>query len=387
MVDEIRVGLDEVLVHFSELEDPRSQINQLHPLVSVVVIALMAVLAGASGPTAIAKWALIKQDLLQTLLPLPNGIPRKDVFRRVLSALQPGAFQACFIDWLQALREAAASATGIEQPVLAIDGKTLRRSHDQSKGLGALHSVSIWASEFGLSLGQVATDEKSNEITAIPELLKLVDIRGAIITIDAMGTQRAIAAEIIDQQADYVLALKGNQETLHNAVIEHVNEQLGTDVAKKANVRRHTTKETGHGREETRHYVQMPAPKTLPGFGRWKGLMTIGIATLCCIRNGKETTETRYYISSLPMGVKRFAHAIRSHWGIENTCHWSLDVTYREDESRIREKHLRENFAWLNRFTLSLLKQHPAKDSLAMKRRSCGWDEQFLVQTLTGTTT
>ena len=143
MVDEIRVGLDEVLVHFSELEDPRSQINQLHPLVSVVVIALMAVLAGASGPTAIAKWALIKQDLLQTLLPLPNGIPRKDVFRRVLSALQPGAFQACFIDWLQALRDAAATATGIEQPVFAIDGKTLRRSHDKSKGLGALHSVSI----------------------------------------------------------------------------------------------------------------------------------------------------------------------------------------------------------------------------------------------------
>jgi predicted transposase YbfD/YdcC len=387
MADGIRVGLDEVLVHFSELEDPRSQINQLHPLVSVLVIALMAVLAGASGPTAIAKWALIKQELLQTLLPLPNGVPRKDVFRRVLSALQPGAFQACFIDWLQALREAAASATGIEQPVLAIDGKTLRRSHDKSKGLGALHSVSIWASEFGLSLGQVATEEKSNEITAIPELLKLVDIRGAIITIDAMGTQRAIAAGIIDQQADYVLALKGNQETLHNAVIEHVNEQLGTDVAKKANVRRHTTKETGHGREETRHYVQMPAPKTLPGFGRWKGLMTIGIATLFCVRNGKETTETRYYISSLPMGVKRFARAIRSHWGIENTCHWSLDVTYREDESRIREKHLRENFAWLNRFTLSLLKQHPGKDSLAMKRRSCGWDDKFLVQTLTGETT
>ncbi len=385
MAKGIRIGLDEVVAHFAELEDPRSEINRRHPLVSVVVIALMAVLAGASGPTAIAKWAVIKEELLKTLLPLPNGVPRKDVFRRVLLALQPGAFQACFVNWLQSLRDAAAVATGIDQPVLAIDGKSLRRSHDKSKGLGALHSVSIWASEFGLSLGQVATEEKSNEITAIPELLKLVDIRGAIITIDAMGTQRAIAADIIDGKADYVLALKGNQETLHDAVIEYVNEHMQSDFAN-VGARRHITKETGHGREETRHYIQMPAPKTLPGFARWKGLMTIGVAMLYCIRDGKESTEIRYYISSLSMQVKRFAHAVRAHWGIENTCHWSLDVTYREDESRIREKHLRENFAWLNRFTLSLLKQHPAKDSLAMKRRCCGWNDDFLVQTLTGAT-
>ena len=386
MADAIRIGLDEVVVHFSELEDPRSEINRQHPLVSVVVIALMAVLAGASGPTAIAKWALIKEELLRKLLPLPNGVPRKDVFRRVLSALQPAAFQACFVNWLQSLRAAAAAATDIDQPVLAIDGKTLRRSHDQRKGLGALHSVSIWASEFGLSLGQVATDQKSNEITAIPQLLKLVDIRGAIITIDAMGTQRAIAKGIIDGGADYVLALKGNQETLHDAVVKYVNEQMHSDFAK-IGARRHITEETGHGREETRHYIQMPAPKTLPGFGRWKGLLTIGVAMLSCVRAGKETAEIRYYISSLAMGVKRFAHAVRAHWGIENTCHWSLDVTYREDESRIREKHLRENFAWLNRFTLSLLKQHPGKDSLAMKRRCCGWNDKFLVQTLTGATT
>ena len=386
MADAIRIGLDEVVVHFSQLEDPRSEINRQHPLLSVVVIALMAVLAGASGPTAIAKWALIKEELLRKLLPLPNGVPRKDVFRRVLSALQPAAFQACFVNWLQSLRAAAAAATDIDQPVLAIDGKTLRRSHDQRKGLGALHSVSIWASEFGLSLGQVATDQKSNEITAIPQLLKLVDIRGAIITIDAMGTQRAIAKGIIDGGADYVLALKGNQETLHDAVVKYVNEQMHSDFAN-IGARRHITEETGHGREETRHYIQMPAPKTLPGFGRWKGLLTIGVAMLSCVRAGKETAEIRYYISSLAMGVKRFAHAVRAHWGIENTCHWSLDVTYREDESRIREKHLRENFAWLNRFTLSLLKQHPGKDSLAMKRRCCGWNDEFLVQTLTGVTT
>ena len=191
MADGIGRNLDEVVVHFAELEDPRSEINLRHPLVSVVVIALMAVLAGASGPTAIAKWALIKEALLKALLPLPNGVPRKDVFRRVLATLQPDAFQACFANWLQSLRVAAAAATGVDQPVLAIDGKTLRRSHDKRKGLGALHSVSVWASEYGLTLAQVATDEKSNEIIAIPEVLKLADQRGAIITIDAMGTQRA----------------------------------------------------------------------------------------------------------------------------------------------------------------------------------------------------
>ena len=383
MAKKIRTGLDEVVVHFSELEDPRSEINRRHPLVSVVVIAIMAVLAGASGPTGIAQWARIKGDLLKTLLPLPNGVPRKDVFRRVLLALQPDAFQACFVNWLESLRAAAAEQTGIGQPVLAIDGKTLRRSHDQGRGLGALHSVSVWASEFGLSLGQVATAEKSNEITAIPELLRLVDIRGAIITIDAMGTQTAIAADIIDGKADYVLALKGNQETLHDAVIEYVTQQMRNDF-RNIGARRHITQETGHGREETRHYVQMPVPKNLPGCDRWKGLLTIGVAMLSCLRDGKETFETRYYISSLAMQVKRFAHAVRSHWGIENTCHWSLDMTYREDESRIREKHLRENFAWLNRFTLSLIKQHPGKQSLIMKRRCCGWNDDFLVETLIG---
>jgi predicted transposase YbfD/YdcC len=248
-----RVGLDEVICHFAELEDPRSEINLRHPFVSVVVIALMAVLAGAGGPTAIARWALMNEDLLKGLLPLPQGVPRKDVFRRVLATLQPDAFQACYRNWLDSLRKKAAAATGIDQPVLAIDGKTSRRSHDQSKGLGALHSVSVWASEYGLSLGQVATEEKPNEITAIPVLLKLVDIRGAIVTIDAMGTQTAIAEQIVNGKADYVLALKGNQETLHDAVIEYVNAQMDTDFAK-CGARRHVTEEQGHGRQEIRHY-------------------------------------------------------------------------------------------------------------------------------------
>src|SRR5512144_2778024 len=343
MADIQRIGLDEILRHFEQLEDPRSTVNLQHPLVSVIVIALMAVLAGANGPTAIAKWALCKQELLLKVLHLPNGIPRKDVFRRVLAALKPGAFQACFANWLQSLRATAAAATGVEQPVLAVDGKTARRSHDRKNGLGALHSVSVWASDFGLSLGQVACAEKSNEITAIPELLRLVDIRGAIITIDAMGTQKAIAEQIIESDADYVLALKGNQETLHQAVIDYIEEQSAHDFAG-VKARRHQTRETGHGREGTRSYIQMPAPQELPRLELWRGLKSIGVVESRCVRNGKETVEVRYYISSLGVSVKRFAHAVRSHWGIENTCHWSLDVTYREDESRIREEHLRETF-------------------------------------------
>jgi predicted transposase YbfD/YdcC len=383
MADSRHVSLDEVVLHFAELEDPRSTVNLQHPFVSVIVIALMAVLAGASGPTAIARWAAFKEEFLLNTLNLPNGIPRKDVFRRVLMGLRPDAFQACFVTWLTTLRATAATATGVDQPVLAVDGKTARRSHDHKNGLGALHSVSVWASEFGLSLGQVACAEKSNEITAIPELLRLVDIKGAIITIDAMGTQKAIAAQIIEGEADYVLALKGNQETLHQAAIDYIDEQLEGDLA---TAREHVTTEKGHGRQEMRTYLQLPAPKSLKGFTLWEGLKTIGVVTSLCIRDGKETVEVRYYISSLAMGVKRFARAVRGHWGIENTCHWVLDMTYREDESRIREQALRENFAWLNRFTLSLLKQHPDRASLVMKRRTCGWNENFLLEVLTGTT-
>lgn len=377
--------VDEIIAHFGALEDPRSPINRQHPLVSVVVIALMGVLAGAGGPTAIARWAETKKEFLLKVLPLPAGIPRKDVFRRILMLLNPAAFQACFFNWLQVLRAQAAEASGIDQPVFAVDGKTARRSHDHANGLGALHAVSVWASEFGLSLGQVACAEKSNEITAIPELLALVDIQGAIITIDAMGTQKAIAEQIIDRKADYVLALKGNQEILHQAVIDYLDEQMKNDFADVA-ARRLLTQEKGHGREETRSYIHMPVPPNLAGSELWKGLTTIGVVVSACIRSGKETVETRYYLSSLDVGVKRFAQAVRSHWGIENSCHWSLDFTFREDESRIRTKQLRENFAWLNRFLLSLLKQHRGKDSIVMRRRACGWDENFLLQILTGST-
>jgi predicted transposase YbfD/YdcC len=378
MGDSVRARLDEVVGYFEALDDPRSAVNLRHPLVSVVVTAVMAVLAGASGPTAIAKWAALKRDLLLQHLDFPNGIPGKDVFRRVLAALQPGAFQACFVSWLESLRAAASAATGIEQPVYAVDGKTARRSHDRSKGLGALHSVSVWASDFGLTLGQVACDEKSNEITAIPQLLRLVDIRGAIITIDAMGTQKAIAEEVIRGKADYVLALKGNHESLHRAVIAHVDERLEGDLEGAEEL---TTTDRGHGREEERIHLQMPAPEGLPGKSQWKALKSVGVVTSRRMKGDQESIEIRYYLSSLPVDVKLFARAVRGHWSVENTCHWTLDVTFREDDSRIRERVLGANITWLYRFTLSILKQHPDRRmSLIMKRRGCGWSDKFLME-------
>lgn len=383
---ELHIDLDHVVEHFQDLEDPRSPINRKHPLTSVVVMALMGVLSGCGGPSAIAAWAERKQAFLLQALDLPHGLPGKDVFRRVLSALRPDGFQACFINWLQALKQIAMEDRGIDRPNYAIDGKTVRRSHNKQQGLGALHSVSVWATELGLTLGQVATDEKSNEITAIPELLKLVDIHGAIVTIDAMGTQKKIAQQIVDGGGDYVLALKGNQGKLHQRVVDYVDELVETNF-EGAVVRTHETTEKGHGREETRLYYQMPAPKDLPGLGSWAGLMTIGVVFLICLRNGKETCEKRYYLSSLRLGVKQFARAVRGHWGIENGCHWVLDMAYREDESRTRGVKMRENMAWLNRFTLSLLKQHPGKQSLVMKRRACGWDEDFMMEVLTGKAT
>jgi predicted transposase YbfD/YdcC len=379
--------LDEVLACFRELEDPRSEVNRKHPLASVVVIAVIAVLAGCSGPTAIAQWAALKEELLASVLPLPRGAPRKDVFRRVLMALKPEAFQGCFAAWLRALRDRAAAATGVDRPTLAIDGKTLRRSHDKKNGLGALHSVTVWASEYGLSLGQVACDEKSNEITAIPELLKLVDVSGGVVTIDAMGCQKEIAGAVVAAKGDYVLALKGNQGTLHQAAIDHLMGRWEADFAGDE-VGRSQTEETGRGRRETRTYIQLEAPKNLPGFKAWRGLKSIGVAISEVVRDGKTTDEVRYYISSLAVepDAKTFAHAVRSHWGIENGCHWTLDVTFREDESRVREKRARENMAWLNRFGLSLLKQVPDRKSVAMRRRCCAWSDDYLMQVLAAST-
>jgi predicted transposase YbfD/YdcC len=368
---------------FSQVSDPRSHINRLHPLPNVVVIAILGILAGANGPTAIARWARSKNDFLCQCFPLPHGVPRKDVFRIVLSRLNPKLFQACFGKWLDSLRLNAMEKLNIDRPIFAIDGKTNRRSHDHANDLGALHSVSVWASELGLSLAQVACAEKSNEITAIPEVLQLVDITGAIITIDAMGTQKAIAKQIIAGKGDYVLALKGNQEKLHQFVTEYVCTQLENDFAN-IDARQHTVTETLHGQEEKRIYTQLPVPQDMPMLAEWAGLKTIGMAVRVYHKDGHEVSDVRYYICSLAMGVKNFARAVRGHWGSENGCHWTLDMTFREDESRIRGVHIRENFAWLNRLALSLLKQHPSKESIVGKRQLCGWDDAFLLEVLTG---
>jgi predicted transposase YbfD/YdcC len=385
MADSQHTTLADIAKHFDSLDDPRCHVNRRHPLTSVVVIAIMAVLAGANGPTAIAKWARAKKELLCQGLPLPFGLPRKDVFRIVLALLNPRVFQACFTDWLKSLRLDAMEKLKIDRPIYGVDGKTHRRSHDRAKGRGALHSVSVWASELGLSLGQVSCVEKSNEITAIPELLRLVDITGAIITIDAMGTQKAIAKQIVDGEGDYVLALKANQEKLHDAVIDHIATQLENDFAD-VDARQLIVTETLHGQTETRIYTHLPVPKDLPMLEEWEGLKSIGTVVRCYKTDGEEMADIRYYISSLKVGVKLFARAVRGHWGIENGCHWTLDMTFREDESRIRGNKIRENFAWLNRLALSLLKQHPSKDSIAMKRRICGWDDAFLLEVLTGIT-
>jgi predicted transposase YbfD/YdcC len=375
-----RSKLDEIVESFSTLEDPRSHINRRHPLPSILVIAVLAVLAGAAGPTAIARWAKLKEDLLTAILELPNGIPAKDVFRRVLMMLKPDAFEAAFNAWIDRLRDEAAAETGVDRPIIAIDGKSARRSHDASHELGALHVVTAWAGEYGLALGQEVCAEKSKEITAIPELLKKIDVRGGVVTIDAMGAQKAIAEQIIRGKADYVLALKGNQETLHRAVIGHIDEQLEGDLEGAEEL---TTTDHGHGREEQRTYLQLPAPADLPGRGEWKGLASVAVVTSRRVKGDQESIEMRYYLSSLSVGVKLFARAVRGHWSVENACHWTLDVTFREDDSRVRERVLGSNITWLYRFTLSILKQHPdRRQSLIMKRRGCGWSDKFLMEVI-----
>jgi predicted transposase YbfD/YdcC len=375
-----RSKLDEIVESFSTLEDPRSHINRRHPLPSILVIAVLAVLAGAAGPTAIARWAKFKEDFLMGILDLPNGIPAKDVFRRVLMMLKPEAFEAAFNAWIAHLRDEAVAQTCIDRPIIAIDGKTARRSHDAKQDLSPLHVVTAWSGEYGLALGQQVFAEKSNEITAIPELLKKIDVRGGVVTIDAMGTQKAIAAEIIGGKADYVLALKRNHESLHAAVIEHIDEQLDGEIGMAQEL---TTTDRGHGREEQRTYLQLPAPESLPGRAEWKGLNSVGVVTSRRKEGEKQSIEVRYYLSSLPVDLKLFARAVRGHWSVENACHWSLDVMFREDDSRIRERVLGANITWLYRFTLSILKQHPDRRmSLIMKRRACGWSEKFLMEVI-----
>jgi predicted transposase YbfD/YdcC len=316
-------------------------------------------------------------------LSLPHGIPGKDTFRRVLSLLDPVLFQHCFGEWLSGLTLANEDDPSPGPRRIAIDGKTLRRSHDKKHGLGPLHVVSAWASDCGVTLGQVAADEKSNEITAIPQLLEILDLEETIVTIDAMGCQKEIAAQIVTGKGDYVLALRGNHGKLFADVRLALAGPVEDDVATRS-VSRYVEVEQGHGRLESRTYFQTSAPDWLRGRSDWKGLKTIGAVVRTYEANGLETTDVRYYVSSLRRHGQRFAQAVRGHWGIENSLHWSLDVTYREDDSRVRDRTFAENLAWLRRLAVSLVKQHPGNQSQIMKRRMAGWSPDFLMQLLTG---
>jgi predicted transposase YbfD/YdcC len=376
-----------IVRHFEEMDDPRSAVNRRHLLVDVIVISILGVLAGADGPLAIAMWANMQEPWLKQYLRLPNGVPSRHTIGRVLQSLKPAAFQQCFAAWMTSLCEdhSGVATDPQEGPLrqIALDGKCLRRSHARGRGLGAMYLVSAWATEKGIALGQLAVEEKSNEITAIPQLLDQLDLADAVVTIDAAGCQRNIADEIVSGGGNYLLALKGNQETLHRDVTELFAKLIADDFGDTP-VSRHEERDDGHGRKEERHYYQIAVPNDFPQREKWTGLKTFGLAIRRCVSGGQETIEHRYYISSLSRHGRRFANCVRGHWSIENKLHWVLDMTFREDESRVRERRLADNLGWLRRLALTLLKQHPGKQSIAMKRRQAGWSVDFLMQVLMG---
>lgn len=362
---------------FADLHDPRREHNRLHKLWDIIALTICGVIAGADSFVDVASYGEEKQEFLETFLELPNGVPSHDTIGRVFSLLDPTAFQSCFLTWVGALVEAT------DGRVIAVDGKTLRHSFDNAKGKGALHLVSAWASENRLLLGQRAVDEKSNEITAIPELLKVLDLTGAIVTIDAMGCQKEIATVIDARGGDYVLALKENHEQLHGEVAQLFCEGLDDDFANQEHYY-HRTSEKGHGRKETRHYHIVPAPPELlqrhPG---WAGLRTLGMVfSERQVGKAEPSCETRFFLSSLRPKVRTLARAVRSHWGIENSLHWVLDVSFREDESRLRKDHGPENLALLRRMTASLLQKEATKVGVACKRKKAGWSNDYLVHVL-----
>ncbi len=377
---DVTVSLAGVVKHFESLADPRDTRNRRHLLVDVIVISVCGVIVGCKGPTSIERWAKAKQEWLSTVLELPHGIPSRDCIRRILSALKPAAFQKCFQEWIAACLLCNNDGLG---RTIAIDGKTMRRSHDKAAGLGPLHIVSAWASEQGFALGQLATEEKSNEITAIPELLDQIDVKGAVVTIDAMGCQKAIAQMIINGGGDYVLAVKENQPKLYKAIQAYFNEQMERGWEHTQH-RRHETREKGHGRAEERYYYLAKLPDDFPLKKQWPGLKAIGMSiNMTTDKDGNERGDVRFFIVSRYMSGSRFAQSVRGHWGIENSLHWVLDVTFDEDQSRARERSLADNLSWLRRFGISLLKQHPSKHSIKGKSEIAGWDNNFLLQVLT----
>ena len=364
--------------HFESVEDPRIDRSKEHLLIDILTIAILAVICGADGWVGIETYGRAKYDWLKTFLALPNGIPSHDTFARVFARLKPEQLQASFLSWVRSVSRVS------QGELIAVDGKTVRRSYDKGKDKGAIHMVSAWASQNRLVLGQRKVEEKSNEITAIPELLNVLDINGCIVSIDAMGTQTAIAQQIVAQGGDYVLALKGNQGNLFEDVqqlVDWAKARAFKDIEHDF----YETLDTSHGRIEKRRCWTLGEVEELVDRDKWADLNCIAMVEACRTSGDKTTREVRYYISSLAPQAKSLAEAIRTHWSIENPLHWVLDVAFREDECRIRNGHAPENFTLLRHLALSALNQETtAKVGIKNKRLRAGWDDDYLLKVLAG---
>jgi predicted transposase YbfD/YdcC len=361
--------------HFRKLRDPRRQHRQRHLFLDILVIAICGVISGCNSWTQIAAFGRKRQTWLKRFLTLPHGIPAHDTFERLFERLDPVAFQNCFREWMLTL----AGAVGVIQ--IAIDGKTLRRSG--SRDLGPLHLVSAWATQNHLSLGQVAVDPQSNEITAIPKLLELLDLHGALVTIDAIGCQKEIASRIRERGGHYVLTVKANQPQLLHDIQNCFERAFETDFAG-VDYDSYTTEEKGHGRQEQRCYTIIRNPQGIQHYDAWRDLCVIGMCGSERIMQGKVSTEVRFFIGSKKAGARYYGKALRHHWGIENSLHWQLDVSFGEDYNRTRQRRAAQNLALVRRLAVTLLKRHPAKESIACKRLQAAWNTEFLEEVLRG---